>query len=154
MNNHHHELGPLDEALWEFEQAVLSPVVPGELVSWTESATAATATLQQALKQRVSDDHPRVLDAIAEADTELISRVEQLREEDTHLVESIAEVREAADRMHSLADDVEPQEDVFSELLDWFQTKAEGLAIRIKKQEQAIDTWYQEASQRDRGPVD
>lgn len=143
-----------EDALREFEEAVLSPVVPGELVRWTETTAKSTAALRSTLATRISSDHASVLNSIAEADPELIPRVELIRVEDEALGARANEMAEAAEQLHSMAEVMEPEEEDFKVLMKHFLTAAEKFASRVKIQEQAITTWYVESQQRDRGLVD
>lgn len=143
-----------DEVLDGLEQQLETPVVPGELESWTGEAQLAMARLAHALRHRVEDVHDEQLAEIAAEDAELVIRVEALRGEDEALLEEVDRLRSRAAKLNEAAPRAEPNERRLGRGVDAFVEEALAFVIRVRKQEVALRTWYQEAFQRDRGVAD
>jgi len=144
----------LDAALTQFEKAVLSPVVPGELPEWTAEAFYSTEELQTALAENAKSVHDEVYETIAAADPEMLPKGAQLQAEDGAINKSTHEVLEIAKTMRTLAGSVDSDEEKARKPLDGFLTAAAALLIRVKKQELAIEVWLRESQTRDRGVKD
>lgn len=144
----------LPATLEAFEQSLETPIIPGELQSWSANAQTTCHEAVAALKEHVPTWHKRVLEDIKRQDAELSTRVQELRAQDAELLKQARRVKADATK---LAEDAkvlpshEPRikrevKDFVNEGLDWI--------IRAKKQEAALTTWYQEAFNRDRGVAD
>ena len=72
----------LEAVLTQFERAVLSPVVPGELSDWTNETFQRTEELQAVLAENSQSVHDEVYETIAAGDAEMLPKVEQLQAED------------------------------------------------------------------------
>ena len=144
----------LEVALERLMQAFSTPVVPGELVSWAETAVAASRRVESALADQIKTIHPGLFDQIAQEDPELLTHVEHMRSEDEAQLAAAEHLAAKAEQIQKAADAVEPREDVMEEAIERFNEAALELFAQINKQEAAIATWLQEALQRDRGPVD
>lgn len=144
----------LEATLVQFEKAVLSPVVPGELSDWTKEAFEKTEELHTVLSEHATSIHDEVYDTISTADPEMLPRVELLQVEDDAINAIARELLEMAKTMRTVAGSVVPDEERARKLLDAFLTAASALIIRVKKQERGIDVWLQESQTRDRGVKD
>jgi hypothetical protein len=144
----------LEAVLTQFEKAVLSPVVPGELAEWTNAALERTEELQAALAENAISVHHELYETIAEADPEMLSKVEQLQAEDDAILASAGEVLEMAKTMRTVAGSIVPDEERARKLLEGFLAAAAALIIRVKKQELGTEVWLRESQTRDRGVKD
>lgn len=144
----------LEAVLTQFERAVLSPVVPGELSDWTKETFERTEELQAALAENAQSVHDEVYETIAATDAEMLPKVEQLEAEDDAILASAGEVLEMAKTMRTVAGSIVRDEERARKLVDGFLTAAAALIIRVKKQELGIEVWLRESQTRDRGVKD
>jgi hypothetical protein len=144
----------LRPALAAFETSLETPVVSGELAAWVEEAqktwTEASAQIHYQLKHL----HPRQYEQMAKADPELLPRIESLKTDDELIEQDREKLNQIVSRTAQHVPKLEPDEEKgqrhIKKLID------DGLAFvgRVRKQEVAIRTWFVEAFNRDRGPVD
>jgi hypothetical protein len=144
----------LEGALIQFEKAVLSPVVPGELSDWTKEAFESTEELPAILAENAQSVHDEIYDTISAADSEMLPRIASLQAEDDAIIASARELLEMAKTVRTVAGSVVPDEERARKLVDGFTTAASALIIRVKKQELGIEVWLQESQTRDRGVKD
>jgi Spy/CpxP family protein refolding chaperone len=144
----------LNEALAFFETCLETPVVPGELPQWCESATTACSELKAQLAQETGQTHPKMFTQIREEDPALASRIDAMRQTDEKLHEQAEQVETYLHHLCQLSGEVEPDEAKVEEQVEKAAKKGLSLVIEIRKQETAITTWYMEALERDRGVVD
>lgn len=144
----------IETALIQFERAVLSPVVPGELSDWAKEAFESTKELPTILAEYAQSAHHEIYDTIATADPEMLPRMESLQAEDDAIIASGRELLEMAKTVRTVAGSVVPDEERARKLLDGFTTAASALIIRVKKQELGIEVWLHESQTRDRGVKD
>ncbi len=144
----------LSEALESLEKRLETPVVPGELSSWSDEAEAALARVEKLLQAQIEKVHPKQMQEILQQDPGLAARVEQLQQNDTELVVQLTEVRNLAKQLRSRAERVEPDERQAADAVAALVDRGLQLVIAARKQEAAIATWFLEAFDRDRGDVD
>mgnify|MGYP006908201876 CR=1 FL=1 len=148
----------LVEFLAELEKQLETPVVPGEMYDWVERGEKDLNQLSETYAAHVKSSHESQYEAIIEQDSEQITRMEKFREEDASLLEEIDRLGEAFAKLKKLVNAAEeaPQRDEgeLEDLLPKVTGEALVLIIRIRMHENAIDTWYVEAFQRDRGVAD
>jgi hypothetical protein len=144
----------LEAVLIQFEKAVLSPVVPGELSDWTKEAFERTEELPAVLAENAKSVHDEICDTISVADPEMLPRIESLHAEDDAIIASARELLEMAKTVRTVAGSVVPDEERARKLVDGFTTAASALIIRVKKQELGIEVWLRESQTRDRGVKD
>jgi hypothetical protein len=154
MTDTHTQLQKLDDILAVFERAVLSPVVPGELVEWASAGLASVEDLQSAVANNVEFCHASIFKTISETDPEMLAQVDQLEAEDDSLLASLHETHEFAKTVHTLATAVDRDEEKATIVLKEFVKAAESIDVRLRKQEIAIDLWLRESQTRDRGVKD
>jgi predicted nuclease with TOPRIM domain len=144
----------LKEALERFERRLETPLVPGELTGWICEAVEACHNVGPTLDRQRRRTHEQILDAIAREDAELIPRAEELRKEDEELQCDYRRLREEADRLAEQAETAEPHERRLDERRASFVRHGLDFVIRTRTQELAVETWFLEAFDRDRGVVD
>ena len=144
----------LKVAIDQFETNLVTPIMPGELASWAEQVHSAWTEAATQIQHHVKHLHPRQFEAIAEQDPELLPRVELLKAEDEaiedHLASFSQAVAQTAEHASKLEPDVEKAQKHIQSLID------DGLSFlaRVRKQSVAVQTWYVEAFNRDKGAVD
>jgi hypothetical protein len=143
-----------DEVLTQFERALLSPVIPGELTEWSETALRNTDQLQSALADNAKSGHEQIFEEIAANDPEMLPRIERLEAEDDSIAASVRELIEMGRTIRTMGAAVNSDEDSARKSLEGFVKAAESLYVRIKRQELAIEVWLQESQTRDRGVKD
>jgi hypothetical protein len=144
----------LAAALQVLEQRLETPVVPGELVSWSEEAAAAVEAAGKLLRDHLDNHHPRQFQEILRQDKGLATRVEQLQQNDVELLQHLTEVRRIAGELRASSGRVEPDERLAADAHAALVEKGLQWVIAARTQEAAISTWYVEAFDRDRGDVD
>jgi hypothetical protein len=147
----------LDEfraALDQLETSLSTPIVAGELVDWAKVVQDSWQNASDQICRQLTDVHPRQYQEMADADPEMLACVEKLQAEDREIDEErdsfhrhLARVVEHAPKFER---DEEKIRDYTTSLID------AGLALiqRARKQEVALQTWFVEAFNRDRGVAD
>lgn len=144
----------LKDAISRLENALLTPVIAGELVSWVTTVQDAADDLEEGFRNYADKVlHPQYKE-IASADNELLFRVQQMKEEEVNLLAKHEEFRR---NLHLLAQRA-PQvwEDEAKVADERAQVEKQGMKLmtELKRQQLAATTWLSEAVYRDRGPVD
>jgi hypothetical protein len=141
-------------ALESLETSLATPVISGELADWLEAAQKTWAQASAQIDERIDQRHPVQFEEIGNADPELLPRVEQLQEEDAAIKADVASLRTWLGRSAAHLPKLEPDEVKAQQHLAKFVDEGMALIARVRKQEVAIQTWYFEAFNRDRGAVD
>ncbi len=143
------------KALEDFETSLERPVISGELIDWVTTTIRAHQRLGVFLRENVQLAHADLYSTILREDTDLASRVAELRATDEQLLhiefDKIALIlSELSDRALASAQDEEKAEILRVEVV------RQGLAfvISARTQETAITTWFSEAFNRDCGSGD
>jgi len=144
----------LETALAELEKSLESPVVPGELPRWVESVRKNLEEAGRLVSQNISRMHPDQFKEITEQDPELLPRIQRLKQEDQELVEQYESFHHKVSGLAEHSPDIEPDEVKVEKGIEALAKEGIEWVIRARKQEAAIDTWFLEAFQRDRGDVD
>ena len=142
------------DALERLESDFLTPIVPGELVSWLGTVSESAQFAGAMLWRHVEGDNQTEYAEIIAQDREMFARVEQLKTGD----------RECYRQMEALLDHIirfqrESLRQEWNESMARFPVETlikQGLAwvIDAKRQEKSRETWFNEAFQRDRGGGD
>lgn len=148
------EENALGEALVRFETCLETPVVPGELPQWCQTAKDACGELGDCLRREINQIHPEMFRQIQSEDPGLAARVAALRDDDIELVSQMGHVETIIARLSAAANAVEPHESRVDEQVQSVVDSGLQLVLAARKQETAITTWYMEALERDRGTVD
>jgi hypothetical protein len=156
-------ISKLDIALATFEDALESPVVPGELTEWCSRAQKAFETVRDRYVHEARPSHARQLAEIHDQDQEMGTIVAQLADEDKAIV---VELERLGSLLQVFIERVDPKAEGSDEpLLDEEESSSEGdrrslvqellaLVIRVRTHEKSLRTWFVEAFQRDRGVGD
>ncbi len=144
----------LPAELNDLETQLETPVVPGELRGWLEVAQQTFAALLPALQSYIADRHRSVIELIADQDPGLLTRVEHLKGEDQQIVAELERQLKIATSVSQHSDLWEPDEGRADQAVQKMVDEGLALVIRIRKQEAAINTWFGEAFERDRGVAD
>ena len=143
------------ESLKNFETALETPIISGELMNWAETAKDACEELGEILCNNLQDKHAELFARILKEDDEMGSRVESLRAIDQELRnEDLVGVQRSLNLVLERASAVEPDESKLKEQLGKTVEQALAFVIKARTQETAIATWFMEAFNRDRGVGD
>jgi hypothetical protein len=144
----------VEAPLKAFEEALVTPFVPGEIDGWLSTTCRAYDALELVLRKRLSHDHPQQLKTIQREDDELSARVDEMRKCDQALLERL-------DRLAWYIEGLKVRENNGDGETQKLDVSAERMAeeglklvIDVRKQEAAINTWFVEAFHRDRGVGD
>jgi hypothetical protein len=140
-------------ALEALETLFAAPMVPGEHVAWTESLTEQWSSLEPEIRQHLGA-HERQYKQMLEVDQEMFKRVELLRQEDQAIAAEVDALDELIDRLRLKTPIAEPNEARTDKEREAVASGGLAFVMRLRKQEVAINTWFSEAFNRDRGPVD
>lgn len=149
-----HDTPPYRDVLDEFERVLLTPLVSGELPSWTENAWRALQALSPVLRARIEADHPRELQQIFQEDPELATEVEKMKHADHEIVAVLDRLGQALERLCRVVPEVEPNEAPAADVLMRISEQGIALVIEVRRQEEALKLWHNEALLRDRGAAD
>jgi hypothetical protein len=144
----------LKTALDSFEVACLRPIISGELQSWVNHLKEEWDRANKQLELHTKHLHPRQYEEITKQDPELFARVDQLRAEDVVIDTERARVDQSIARLAEHLPKLEPDEEKAKVRASTFVDDATAFLARVRKQVVAVQTWYVEAFDRDRGAVD
>jgi hypothetical protein len=110
--------------------------------------------LQGPLDRAARDIHPQTFREIMREDAGLATRVEEMRAADERLPSELRQLVEQLEDLRQAAEAVEPDEARLQQRIGAARDAGFALAIAVRKQEAALETWLTEALNRDRGDVD
>jgi len=143
------------KALEEFESALETPVMAGELMGWVTTVHRACEQVGTLLRGDVQREHAALYATIAKQDPELSSRVEKLRKTDEQLaLVDFENVESGLKQLGDRAESAEQDELKASLLRAEVLKQALAFVIGARTQETAIATWFGEAFNRDSGSGD
>jgi hypothetical protein len=141
-------------ALKQFEADLLSPIVPGELERWFVDLAASADAVSDARESHMAEEGRCDLAEIAEQDSEMFRRIDQLKDGDANCQNGLAALIERIVELKKLAPSCEPDELKMRNAVEGLVQQGADWMISAKRQELARDTWLTEAFTRDRGQVD
>jgi uncharacterized protein (UPF0335 family) len=144
----------LREALAAFETSITTPVISGELFDWIEKVERSWTEVSQQIDEQLKELHPKQFDEIAEADAALLRQVELMRAEDECIADEQASLNQTVARMREHLPKFEPDEAKAQPHIEKIQAVGVAFVARVRKQEVAVQTWFAEAFNRERGGGD
>jgi hypothetical protein len=144
----------LSSALDAFEDCLEMPVIPGELPSWIAGVTKTSSDAMATLEAHIQSRHGQLFKDILRENSDLATRVEQLREEDKAVQEQAQEVLKETRLIAGDAPELESQDPTIKQDIEGFVKRSLDWIIQVRKQEAALTAWYQEAFNRDTGVAD
>jgi hypothetical protein len=153
MPNHTTPPPNIKPALESLETLFAAPMVPGEHVAWTESLTAEWESLEPQIRQHLGA-HEQQYKQMLEVDQEMFKRVELLRQEDQAIAAELDGLGELIERLRLKTPVAVPNEARTDKEREALSDGGLAFVMRLRKQEGAIDTWFSEAFNRDRGAGD
>ncbi|MEO8498662.1 MAG: hypothetical protein ABI614_26675, partial [Planctomycetota bacterium] len=143
------------KAIEDFETALETPTMSGEMIDWVTAAQHACEHLGGLLHNEVQRQHADLYSRISREDPELASRVEKLRAVDEQLSGvDFDNVKLSLEQLHDRTQSAE-QDEAKVELRQADAIKlALAFVISARTQETTIATWYGEAFNRDSGDGD
>jgi hypothetical protein len=144
----------LKDALTSFETSLTTPVVSGELSDWLGGVQKSWSEASGQVHYNLKHLHPRQFEGMGTADPELLPRVEQLQAEDLAIEEDREKLSTAIKRSGEHVPKLEPDEEKAQQHTKKLVDDGVGFVARVRKQEVAIQTWFVEAFNRDRGAGD
>jgi hypothetical protein len=144
----------LREALASFETSVATPIVSGELPDWTDKVQKAWSEASAQVHYHAKHLHPRQYQEIAKEDPALFQQVELLKAEDEAIEQEREKLNQTVARVATRAPKVEPDEAKANNHVQDLIDKAMAFIMRARKQEFAVQTWFVEAFNRERGGGD
>jgi hypothetical protein len=144
----------LKKALAAFESSLATPVVSGELAEWLEAVKQSWTEVSAKTHYQVKQKHLLQFERITKEDPELLPRVEQLQAEDAAIEQNREMLGQIVSSTTSHAPKLEPDEEKAQHHIKKLVDEGMAFIVRVRKQEVAIQTWYTEAFNRDRGAGD
>lgn len=144
----------LHQTMVKLEQALLSPVVGGELQQWIGNVQQAAATFATDWTRYLHSVLHVEYAQIAGTDPELLGVVQQMMQADRKLLEDFARFQVGLHELCCRAKKVDKHESKVAEQRQKLESDAIQLIVNIKRQQAAADTWLAEALYRDRGVGD
>lgn len=146
-----HDLKP---SVDRFENCLITPVLSGELVSWTEEVQSAWNDCVAQIRLHLSELHPKQYKQISKVDPELLPRTEKLQQQDEALEEECEEFARTLRRFVEHSPTFEPDEEKIAKHVQSLIDDGIELVTNVRKQEAAVQTWFIEAFTRDGGVAD
>ncbi|QDU31814.1 hypothetical protein ETAA8_69740 [Anatilimnocola aggregata] len=143
----------LKEVVEKLERSLLTPVISGELVSWVTTVQDGADELDEQIRPFLEVLHAEYKQ-IVKADSELMSRVEQLVAEEKKMLLALEAFRCDLHQLAERAPTVFSDEAKVADERKKVEKQGTDILIQIKRQQTAVATWLSEADYRDRGPVD
>ncbi|MCI0332427.1 MAG: hypothetical protein L0228_04295 [Planctomycetes bacterium] len=153
MNQTTSESG-LKAALTAFETCLATPIVSGELSDWLDRLGQSWAEASAQVGFEIEHRHPRQYEQIGKVDPELLPRVEQLQGEDEAIEADRNKLGQTVARTVEHAPKLEPDEEKAQQHTKKLVDDGTAFVARVRKQEVAVETWFVEAFNRDRGAGD
>src|SRR4051794_24307564 len=150
-NNSHDDLMAV---LTKFETSLLTPTISGELPSWLEEVQKSWEEASAQIHFHIKHLHPRQYDEISRQDPELLPKIEQLQAEDEAIEQQREQLSQSIGRVGQHVLRMEPDEEKAHKHTKAIVDSGTAFLIQVRKQEVAVQTWYVEAFNRDRGAVD
>ncbi len=141
-------------AIDNLERCLVRPIMAGELAAWVDELQQVWRECAAQIHFRSKHLYPRQYREIGEQDPELLPRVDLLRTEDSAIEEQREKITQAIRRSAEHVPKLEPDEEKAQKHLQTLIDDGTALVNRVRKQAIAIETWYVEAFNRDRGDVD
>ncbi len=144
----------LREALTSFETSVATPIVSGELPDWADKVQKSWSEVSAQVHYHVKQLHPRQYQEISNEDPALFQQVELLKAEDDAIEQEREKLTQSIARVATHVPKLEPDEGKANNHVQNLINEAMGFIMRARKQEVAVQTWYVEAFNRERGGGD
>jgi hypothetical protein len=144
----------LKTVLSALETRLATPLMPGELADWLAVVAESWGTAKQQIQHHSKTEHPSQFQQIGSADPELLPRVEQLQAEDAAIEQDCQSLDHLVSRIASHAPKLQPDEEKARHHVKKLVDVGIAFVTRVRKQEVALQTWFVEAFNRDRGAVD
>ena len=144
----------LREALASFETSVATPIVSGDLPDWTDKVQKAWSEASAQVHYHVKHLHPRQYDEISNEDPALFQQVELLKAEDDAIERDREKLNQSVTSVATHAPKLEPDEGKANRHIQSLIDDAMAFVMRARKQQVAVQTWYVEAFNRERGGGD
>jgi len=144
----------LRTALSALETSLATPLISGELADWLAVVADSWATAKQQVQHHSEVEHPSQFQQIGSEDPELLPRVEQLQAEDAAIQQDCQALDHSVSRIASHAPKLETDEEKAQHHIKKLVDEGMAFVTRVRKQEVALQTWFVEAFNRDRGAVD
>ena len=146
--------GELRAALTAFETSVTTPVVSGELPDWVENVQKTWAEASSQVQRHLTEFHPRQYQQISQEDPALLNEIEKLKAEDDELLKLFSKLDQLVGRVAQHVPAVEPDEGKADSIVKTLVDEGIEFVTRVRKQEVAVQTWFVEAFNRERGGGD
>jgi hypothetical protein len=141
-------------ALDAFDRSLVRPIISGELPAWVLEVQETWREAAGQIYYQIKQSHPRQYEEIAQQDPELLPRVDLLKREDAAIEEQCEKINESVVRVAEHIPKLEPDEEKAQKYTKALVDDGLAFTVRIRKQVVAVQTWYIEAFNRDRGAVD
>jgi hypothetical protein len=144
----------LKAALDTFERSLISPIISGDMVGWFEEVEESWREAASQIHFQTKHLHPRRYEEIAQQDSELLPRIDLLKAEDGAIEAEREKFNQGVSRLAEHIPKLEPDEEKAQKYTNTLSDEGVAFIARIRKQAVAVQTWYIEAFNRDRGAVD
>ena len=154
MSTTNHAECDLKPALADFETSLVTPIISGELATWAKEVQKTWSEASAQIHYHLKHLHPRQYGEISQQDPELLPRIELLQAEDEAIEQQREQLAQAISRVTQHMPKFEPDEEKAQKHTKILVDDGTAFLVRVRKQEAAVQTWYVEAFNRDRGAVD
>jgi len=144
----------LKTALTDLETNFSIPIVSGELDSWITEVQKAWKEASATIHYTTKHLHPRQYEQMIKEDQALLPRIDLLKSEDDVIEQQREQLGQSVARAAQHIPRLEPDEAKALKQVQSFVDEGLKFVVRVRKHEIAVQTWFGEAFNRDRGAVD
>lgn len=141
-------------ALESLAVSLATPVISGRLSNWVDSVDGSLRNFLLRWLERRDVVYQQLLEQIGNEDSDLLPRVDSLRNENAEITAMGQEVAQLAADIVSRIPHLEPSDSSLTSSVEQLSSTGLDWLARVRKQDVAMQTWQNEAFNRDRGVGD
>lgn len=144
----------LIDAIEQLEVSLQTPVVPGEMIAWTQAVRRSLQHLHSVFNEHLRQVHHRTIKQIAVEDPELSTRAVNLKQTDEENSQQLESLLNRVAGLPERVSQAEPDEGQMEAELQELKDDGLKFVLSVRGQETAMNTWMNESLYRDRGAAD
>ena len=144
----------IESLIEKLEKNLMTPIIPGELPAWTAALAYSFGEFGTEFMLEMNQRHPEIYSNIKQENPELFKKIEDLNKEDKKLLNQYQDFKKQIMQLQKQIQHAESHKHKLKEIESRITSQGLELIVGIRKQQQAIRIWLQEAYHRDTGVAD